>query len=137
MTHQFLARFASTAQRDEAHTRLAGLKLSDGSALIGFSGRDEGADGLYFGCELAHAVEATATYGDGRRFFADFYALDGLKSGCHHPDGVLWIAHDHPRVEAEKVSILDVFPTLHDLLAAPWQRGERRGQSLVPAMARA
>lgn len=141
MTHQFLARFDDAAARDHARATLGGLRLDDGRAIFGFADRGSNEDDghtLYFGCEIASALDPDIGFAgqDGARckFFADFYAIEAMKSGCHHPDGVLWIEHETPRVHLGRVSILDVFPTLHDLLAAPYATGERRGESLMPLM---
>jgi hypothetical protein len=47
-------------------------------------------------------------------FFRLFYQVESLKSGMHHPDGILWmrIPGSRPRVHHEKVSLRDVAPTL-------------------------
>jgi arylsulfatase A-like enzyme len=39
-----------------------------------------------------------------------------MKSGCHHPEGVLWVRTGRHAVHSERVSILDVAPTVCDLL---------------------
>ncbi len=139
MTHQFLAHFDHAASRDAAREKLAGLKLEDGRSLFGFADHEgAGEASLYFGCEIASALDSATLYsepdGTRRRFFTDLYVIDAIKSGCHHPDGVLWIEHAQPRVHTGKVSILDVYPTLHDLLAVPCEIGTRRGSNLLPAM---
>jgi len=47
-------------------------------------------------------------------FFRLFYQVESLKSGMHHPDGILWmrIPGSRSRVQREKVSLRDVAPTL-------------------------
>jgi hypothetical protein len=52
------------------------------------------------------------------RFSDVFYHMDALKSGQHHPDGVLWIrrAGIPPCNHAERVSLRAVAPTVLRLL---------------------
>lgn len=65
-------------------------------------------------------------------FFELLYQIDALKSGKHHPDGILWIQRPggQHEVHAEKVPLERVFPTLLELVgvAAP---AERSAQSLL------
>ena len=62
-------------------------------------------------------------------FFQLFYRVDGLASGMHHPDGMLWIrtpARQH-RVEPFKVPLVSVAPTLLEMFGIPkpdYMRGE-------------
>ena len=50
--------------------------------------------------------------------FDVFYQADSLKSGIHHPDGLLWIRRPDRRhaVHAEKVPLVCVAPTVLRLL---------------------
>jgi hypothetical protein len=50
------------------------------------------------------------------RFFDLFYSIDAIKSGRHHPDGVLWLRTGRHTVHPEPVSILDIAPTIYDLI---------------------
>ena len=47
-------------------------------------------------------------------FFRLFYQVESLKSGMHHPDGILWmrIPGIRPSVSREKVSLRDLPPTI-------------------------
>ena len=47
-------------------------------------------------------------------FFRLFYQVESLKSGMHHPDGILWmrIPGSRPNIHREKVSLRDVAPTV-------------------------
>lgn len=51
-------------------------------------------------------------------FFEVFYRLDGLKSGKHHPDGILWIRTTQPEhcIHDRKVPLAAVAPTILSLL---------------------
>lgn len=142
MTHQFNLRCAP-AQGDEVERALKSLRY-EGEPVFGVQREAEGQ--FYFGCQLRQAVpdDAQLTFGSRnapRRFDEIFYLIDGLKSGRHHPDGVLWFKTGQPREHAEKVSILDVFPTLSELMggASGWTVTptglRRRGRSLVPFLA--
>jgi hypothetical protein len=96
-------------------------------------------DGLYFGCGLHGTVDQNAIVTDGIsgkqvRFGDILYMIDALKSGCHHPQGVLWIGGGNGRKHGE-VSILDVYPTLLDMLGVSHPAGSgRRGASLLPLL---
>ena len=54
------------------------------------------------------------------KFFEIFYAIEGMKSGMHHEDGLLWIRDQriskssNPRVAVESIA-----PTVLDLLGVP------------------
>ena len=56
----------------------------------------------------------------GRRvpFFDVFEGVENLKSGCHHPDGVLWIRLRKPlhRVFTQRVPLTCIAPTVLDLM---------------------
>jgi predicted AlkP superfamily phosphohydrolase/phosphomutase len=46
-----------------------------------------------------------------------FYQVESLKSGMHHPDGILWLRMPgvKPQVHEGRVSLRDVAPTLLSL----------------------
>lgn len=138
MTHQYLLRFAEGQDESEARRRLSDLQLN-GESLFGFD--DHGEDGLYFGCDVFDEVAADAVISDARTgeewpMTELLYKIEGIKSGCHHPDGVIWIKSGSHRAYEQKVSILDVFPTVLDLLGLNDRRPEHvRGQSLLNLMA--
>jgi hypothetical protein len=99
----------------------------------------------YFGCGLGDVIQpdASLTWGTSNEtipFFKLFYAIDGLKSGRHHPDGVLWFKTGQSYRHSEKVSVLDIFPTIANWLCEDdgelWRSTSnglsRRGRSLLP-----
>ncbi len=54
------------------------------------------------------------------RFFNIFYAIEGMKSGMHHEDGLLWIRD--PRISKSsnpRVAVESIAPTILDLLDVP------------------
>jgi hypothetical protein len=93
-------------------------------------------DGFVFGCRISEQVGADAVISRPGtnatlRFFDVFYQLDGMKSGCHHPDGILWLATGQG-ANAGRCSILDIFPTILAALGRPDLAPEgRRGRSLL------
>ena len=139
MTNQYLIHFADEAQEQHARAQLAGFKLESGQSVIDIRTTTDG--GLYFGCGLHSTIAAQtpvlhAPSGKQLKFGDLLYAIDVLKSGCHHPQGALWIAGGEGRIMPDNASILDVYPTILDMLGveAP-ASGERRGISLLPQLA--
>jgi hypothetical protein len=113
MTHQFLLSYSSESEARMARAKLESV-FCDGNQVFDFASSDPST--LYLGCQiyssLPHDVMATMGNGFSVPFFDLFYAIGGIKSGCHHPDGVLWIKSGEHKVHTEKISILDVLPML-------------------------
>lgn len=63
------------------------------------------------------------------RFFEAFYKVEGLKSGMHHPDGMLWIRRPEKRHYEPKVPLMAIAPTLLAMLSLP-QPVSMSGRSL-------
>jgi bisphosphoglycerate-independent phosphoglycerate mutase (AlkP superfamily) len=55
------------------------------------------------------------------RFGDLFFELEDVKSGMHHPDGMLWVRlpGTTPQRHAGKVPLASVAPTLLNLLSLP------------------
>jgi hypothetical protein len=114
MTHQYFVTFRSSAERDAAVERLRGMVMGEDRL---FDVAVEGDRGAFFGCQLRKLINGDPCFvvseGDRvLRFFEWFYQLDVVKSGCHHPEGALWFRTGMHRVHEEKVSILDILPTV-------------------------
>ena len=65
----------------------------------------------------ADAVMTNAVTGVSAKFFDIFYAIEGLKSGMHHQDGLLWIRD--PRISKSsnpRVAVESIAPTILELL---------------------
>lgn len=135
MTHQYRLRFADRAALETARDLFAALRC-DGAPVMGMAEPHD--DGFVFGCGVSTQIAPEAVVSrhgsnDTVRFFDLFYQIDGMKSGCHHPDGILWIATGDGR-DMGRCSILDIFPTILsafgrlDLMPA-----DRRGRTLLPA----
>jgi hypothetical protein len=78
---------------------------------------------LFGACGIIEQVESDAVLelDGGERtvpFFELFYPLDLVKSGIHHPDGLMWIRTPARRhsVTREKVPLVSVAPTMLRLL---------------------
>ena len=94
--------------------------------------RREGTD-LMVGCgifdKLAGEPVIAASGQPSRKFLELFYLAEGLKSGMHHPDGILWIRNQDRRhhVHPEKIPLRSVAPTLLAMFgidAREWMAGE-------------
>lgn len=139
MTHQYLARFNDKATRDDARAKLAALTI-DGGPLIGFASIETSDRELYFGCHVTRQISSDTPFtstlsGRSWRFGDMFYKIDAIKSGRHHPSGMLWVETGRHRQVDLPVSILDIFPTLLDLHGVDRSTTvERPGRSLVPLL---
>jgi hypothetical protein len=119
MTHQYLVRFDSEEAMEAARDRLRALMVG-GKALCGVEEAPD--NSLEFGCQIFTSLTGdevlTGIPEVNRpvRFNDLFYAIQAVKSGCHHPDGVLWVRTGRHRVHPGRVSILDIAPTICGLL---------------------
>lgn len=134
MSEQYSARFVDEAAVDLARKRLERLCVN-GISIFDFAPAP--ANTLFFGCDFHQPIDADARIeGLDARFCDIFYALPHTKSGVHHPDSVLWIKSGEHRVHAERVSILDVVPTLLEHFGIDRHRvdptGQMQGSSLLP-----
>ena len=115
MAHQFHLYFDSPTIAERAAARLAAIRYEDRQALA----VERNGAGLFVGCRIYEPLSADASLSvaghDGKtRFFDLFYKIDGVKSGMHHPDGMLWIRtplRQHA-VHAEHVPLAAVAPTI-------------------------
>jgi hypothetical protein len=122
MTHQFMLRAANAQKAEEAAQKLRALYLGE-KQVFGVSGKGD-EDTVYFGSQLSGSVDVTLKVDNretGESFvFGDFfYQIDGMKSGCHHPDGMLWISGPSVQagpMEQQRVDIIDIFPTILSML---------------------
>ncbi|MGB4497549.1 MAG: hypothetical protein WBI40_02520 [Methylococcaceae bacterium] len=137
MTHQFKIRFFDKTSAVAAKQSLESLVCNNRNLFAVFL---EGDSDLYFDCQVSTSVsdDCKITFsqsGKSISFFSLMYQIDGMKSGCHHPDGVLWFKTGKHRVHNEKVSILDIFPTVLDYFSVENNFNDRLGQSLISKIA--
>jgi hypothetical protein len=125
MSEQFHVVCASEADARAAARRLASLRVDGRPAMaVEVDGQT-----IFTGCSIfdplpPHAQLHRDEHGRGERFFNVFYRVDAVKSGMHHPDGMLWIRtpeHRH-RIVDEPVALESIAPTVLALLgiAAPF-----------------
>ena len=126
MAEEFHVYLESDAAADEAERQLTALRVGDRPAL---RVRRDGA-GLFCGCKIHGALGKDATVsgaGGTEPFHALFYQVEGVKSGMHHPEGMLWIrtperAH---AVHQGALPLTETFPMLLGLLGVRAPRPQR------------
>jgi hypothetical protein len=115
MSEQFHIRFDNDALAREAAGKLAALKIN-GKSMMAAEVRD---GNVFTGCTIHELLPNDAQITGGPNgasigFYRLFYQVESLKSGMHHPDGILWIrlpGVPH-KVFADKVSLRDFAPTI-------------------------
>jgi hypothetical protein len=119
MSEEFHLRFEGEVEAARAARRLSALRVGD-EAVVRVS--QDGAQ-LFGGCRIfgplaVDAILDAGVSGSRGRFFDLFYQVEGLKSGMHHPDGMLWIRLPDRRhaVAREKVPLCSIAPTILRLL---------------------
>jgi hypothetical protein len=119
MAGQFWVHLENPADATDAATRLAALHVGDQPALLV---RREGSS-VFNSCAINRAVpkDAVVRIADSDRsipFFEMFHLVEEMKSGMHHPDGILWIRHPQRQhsVHEGKVGLITIAPTILDML---------------------
>jgi hypothetical protein len=133
MTHQYIVTFASAEQRTRAEATLKNV-WCHGEPVF-YVGGSAGELETYLGNQIRTPVPADARLevrGEVTTtlpYYDLFYEIGETKSGFHHPDGALWFKTGDHAVHREKVSILDIAPTVLGQLGvrADWRDGQRRG----------
>lgn len=122
MAEEFHIRFKDERDAIDAEQRLLALKV-DGRSMMRLK-RD--VTEILTGCgifeKLRHDSMLTIDNSDrSSPFFDIFYEIEDLKSGMHHPDGILWIRHRDCQhsVDLNKVPLTSVAPTILNLLNVP------------------
>ncbi len=115
MSEQFHLRFGSATEAVDAAARLKSLRIDSREAMT--VGRHD--SNVFSGCKVFSPLDHEAVLEGGANdktipFFRLFYQVESLKSGMHHPDGILWmrIPGAKPSVRRDKVSLRDVPPTI-------------------------
>jgi hypothetical protein len=126
MAEQFFLRFDSEQEAVLAEQRLRSFHLDQESAFRNgrtqlFNTEQDG-QALLCQCRCTGIVEPSASITGGELttpvlFNEVFYQLETVKSGRHHPDGMLWIRRPERRhsVSNQKVSLRSVAPTILDM----------------------
>jgi len=115
MAEQFHLFFDTPEDASDALSKLQALRIEDQPVM---DARRDGKQ-IFAGCSIIqrNVGEAEITTPHANRaapFDKLFYAVEGLKSGMHHPDGLLWIAQPGvaPKTVARKVSLREIAPTI-------------------------
>jgi hypothetical protein len=118
MSEEFHLRFGNERDAIAAAGRLAALRIDARAAMqVERRGTD-----VFSGCIIYSQLEHDAILEGGANgtttpFFRLFYQVESLKSGMHHPDGILWmhVPGSPAAVHQQKVSLRDLPPTLLSL----------------------
>ena len=117
MAEEFNIDFATEEAAAAAEAKLEAMTVNGEPAM---RSKREGKS-IKSGCKFWKQVDESATFelGDSRTipFFDLFYKLDLMKSGEHHPDGMMWVRtpdRRHSLLE-EKVPLVSVAPTILEL----------------------
>jgi hypothetical protein len=122
MSHYFHVYFDRAEDARAAAEKLRALHVGGEQALH----VDDNGASLFCGCRLYQPLPETTLLesragASSGRFFDLFYQVEGVKSGMHHPDGMLWIrtperAH---RVHSDKVPLPQIAPMILDMFSVP------------------
>lgn len=120
MTHYFHATFEDESAASDAAVKLRALK-ANGTLVLNVE--QKGSD-LFCGCRIYNALDSSVRLESSvtkasTGFFDQFYRIEGLKSGMHHPDGILWVRtpdRSH-RVHTDKVPLERVAPMILDMFS--------------------
>jgi hypothetical protein len=120
MAEEFYVRFSDEASAQKGEEQLKTLETGSRPVLkVDRQGQE-----VFCGCQIHTPVQREAVLqvrGSNRsaRFYELFYRTEGLKSGMHHPDGMLWIrfpSKEH-RTHDGKVPLVCIAPTVLDLFS--------------------
>jgi len=120
MSQQFHLDFASEAEAIDAEGKIATLRLDDGRPGLMLARRN--GNRLLSGCNLEAWPHSGATVMGAAAnapvpFTTLFHPLGSVRSGMHHPDGILWIStpeRTHRTID-RKVALTELAPTLLEL----------------------
>jgi hypothetical protein len=133
MAEEFHVYLESETAAVEVERRLAAMRVGDRPALVV---RRDGA-GLFCGCKIHGALKPDATVSGAAAsapFFSMFYLVEGVKSGMHHPEGILWIRSPERAhaVHPETLPLTEVFPMLLGSLGVSAPRPRRAPAPAAP-----
>jgi hypothetical protein len=113
MAEQFHVECADREAAAVAEARLQELKVDDKPLM---AVKREGAS-VFAGCRVFEttALDRPVVRRSDRaqqRFGDMFYMIHTMRSGRHHPDGVLWVRNGRHEVVRDKVPLIDIAPTV-------------------------
>jgi hypothetical protein len=130
MAEQFYLRFNSEEEAQQAEQQLRAYRVqdkrvfSDDRTRLFHMARNDQAILIQCRCTSAVPHDVVITSEDSSKcipFFDVFYQVNTVKSGRHHPDGLLWIRHLNRNhiVYEQKVSIRSIAPTVLKMFNMP------------------
>ena len=130
MSEQFHLIFSGKEEARDAVERLTALRVDGRQAMIA---QLDGST-VFCGCQIFEHLPSDARIATNNgqhehRFFDLFYQAEGMKSGMHHPDGMLWIRQPERThsVHPGKVSLTSIAPTILDIFSVSrpaWMEAE-------------
>lgn len=122
MAEQFHVVFESEEDARRGAEQLRALQVA-GRSVLSVQGNGTA---LFCGCNIFQtlapdSVLRGADSGRSIPFLDIFYHVEGLKSGMHHPDGMLWIRTPDGKhfVHSEKVPLTAIAPTILEMFSVP------------------
>jgi hypothetical protein len=118
MSEQFHLYFDTESDAEGAETLLSALRTESGEPVVMV--RRQGRE-IFSGCSIFRQIEPAtpviSAAGESAPFRMLLYQAAGLKSGMHHPDGILWIRRPgvQPRVHTRLVPLRSYAPTILSL----------------------
>lgn len=137
MAEEFSLECESQAEAEGVEGRLLSL-LIDGQPVMKTERRGFG---VFTGCAIQTHTDldrrVTNEEGSSRRFGDLFYMIHSMRSGRHHPDGVLWVRDGTHKIVEEKIALSAVCPMILGHFGVPvpaeTQVGSDFTRSLEPA----
>lgn len=122
MAEEFHIRFENEQDADDAEQLLVALQIDNRPMMRLKRSRAEifGSCGIFD--QLPNdTILTTANKKYSTPFFDIFYQIEEIKSGMHHPDGILWIRKPDKQhsIHNHKVSLLSIAPTILNLFNIP------------------
>ena len=122
MAEEFHIRFENEQNATDAEQKLINLQINQRPIMrLKRNGKD-----IFGGCGIfeeipRNAILKIANSEKSIPFFNIFYKIEDMKSGMHHPDGILWIRKPSCQhsIHQDKVSLLAIAPTILELLDIP------------------
>ena len=139
MAEEFHVYFENEQDAEDGLRKLSALRVADRAVLT----LERNGSDVFGGCRIFTPIanDATLSIPDtavSTPFFDVFYRIEGMKSGMHHPDGLLWIRTPERKhaTHADKVSLLAIAPTILQMFGVePPQvmRGQPLGEPALEA----
>lgn len=137
MAHQYMLRFGDAREKERAIELISGVQC-EGKPVFSVRTDDDTSICLSNSFNKVVSPDAKVAIGTqpGREkpFNELFYLVEETKSGCHHPEGMVWFKVGRAKHHERKVSILDIFPTILEFMEVDCSsRADRQitGQSLM------